>query len=241
MRLLLVEDDLPTLAYVARAFRGEGMTVETLENGLDARAAITSSAFDVVVMDVMLPGTDGLTLLRQLRARGITTPILLLSARAELDHRVEGLRCGADDYLAKPFAMAELVARVHALGRRNVGPRSDTWCLGDLTLDVASRSARRGARQVELTGREFRLLEFLMRNAGRICTRMMIFEKVWDYGFDPGTNIIDVYVRKLRDKVDVDPEPKLIHCVRGVGYVMKEPVGAVEETPDRPSPVSTAG
>jgi DNA-binding response OmpR family regulator len=170
----------------------------------------------------MLPGRDGLSVLRQLRARNIATPVLLLSARGEVNERVEGLNAGADDYLPKPFVIAELVARVQALGRRGGETKSTLLRLADLTLDTVSHRAQRGAKTFELTAREYRLLEFLMRSPGRICGRVSIIEKVWDYDFDPGTNLVDVYIKRLREKVDDGCEPKLLHTVRGIGYVMKE-------------------
>jgi two-component system, OmpR family, response regulator len=221
MRVLLVEDDSRMAQFVARALRAEGMSVDLLDHGRDVLPAATTTPFDVLILDIMLPGPDGLSLLRQLRARGVSTPVLLLSARGEVDERVDGLRAGADDYLPKPFALVELVARVQALGRRSGETRPSALCLADLTLDVTERIARRGSRRIDLTSREFRLLECLLRHAGRPCTRMLIFEKVWDYGFDPGSNIIDVYIRKLREKIDHEGETKLLHSVRGVGYVMK--------------------
>ena len=190
-----------------------------------ARTPCTSPAtvpYDAIVLDIMLPGRDGLSVLRQLRERRNGVPVLLLSARGEVNERVEGLNAGADDYLPKPFALAELVARVRAMGRRAGEARATVLQVADLTLDTVTRLARRGEAQIELTAREYRLLEFLMRSPGRICARMTILEKVWDYDFDPGTNLVDVYVRRLRDKIDTGFEPKLIHTVRGVGYVLRE-------------------
>lgn len=222
VRVLVVEDDRRTSAFVARALRSEGMAVDTLDNGRDALSAMACTPFDVVVLDVMLPGPDGLSVLRQVRERGQGTPILLLSARGEVNERVEGLRAGADDYLAKPFALDELIARVQALGRRGRESVPTLLRVGDLSLDTVARTASRGGRRIELTTREFRLLECLMRNAGRTCTRTLIFEKVWDYSFDPGSNIIDVYVRKLREKIDEEGGVRLLHSVRGSGYVMRE-------------------
>ena len=171
----------------------------------------------------MLPGRDGLSLLRLLRQHGNTTPVLLLSARGEVNERVEGLNAGADDYLPKPFVLAEMVARVRALVRRGGDSRPVVLRVADLTLDTVARQAQRGGQTFELTAREFRLLEFLMRSAGRICSRMAILEKVWDYNFDPGTNLVDVNVMRLREKLDAGFEPKLLHTVRGVGYTIKEP------------------
>jgi DNA-binding response OmpR family regulator len=222
MRVLVVDDDKKIAAFIAKALKAEGYAVDVIHNGDEAMAAILSAGFDAIVLDIMLAGRDGLSVLKQMRTRGNLTPVLLLSARAEVNERVEGLKAGADDYLAKPFALEELVARVQVLARRGGGNQATVLRVADLTLDTATRIARRGKQQIELTAREFRLLEYLMRSPGRICTRMMIFEQVWDYHFDPGSNLIDVYVGKLREKIDAEFEPKLLHNVRGVGYVMKE-------------------
>ena len=184
--------------------------------------AARATPFDGIVLDIMLPGRDGLSVLRQLRERKNVTPVLLLSARGEVNERVEGLNAGADDYLPKPFELVELVARVRALTRRGGETKSTVLRVADLTLDTLTRQAQRGETSIELTAREFRLLEFLMRSAGRLCGRMMILEKVWDYDFDPGTNLVDVYIRRLREKIDADFEPKLLQTVRGAGYVLKE-------------------
>jgi len=170
----------------------------------------------------MLPGRDGLSVLKQLRERKNATPVLLLSARVEGNERVEGLNTGADDYLPKPFELVELVARVRALTRRSGENKSPLLRVADLTLDTRTHRAQRGSTAIEVTTREYQLLEFLMRSAGRPCGRMMILEKVWDYGFDPGTNLVDVYIRRLRKKIDADFESKLLHTVRGTGYVLKE-------------------
>jgi len=223
MRVLVVEDEKKTASFIRKALQAEGFAVDICHNGHDALASAESTPFDGIVLDIMLPGRDGLSVLRQLRDRKNTTPVLLLSARGEVNERVEGLNAGADDYLPKPFALVELVARVRALGRRGGEPKSPTLRVADLTLDTITRQARRGQLTVELTAREYRLLEFLMRSAGRICGRMAILEKVWDYDFDPGTNLVDVYVKRLREKIDADSEHKLLHTVRGVGYVIKEP------------------
>jgi DNA-binding response OmpR family regulator len=169
----------------------------------------------------MLPGRDGLSVLRHLRDRGNSVPILLLSARGEVRERVEGLNAGADDYLPKPFALAELVARVRAMGRRGGESRAAVLEVADLRVDTVTREVRRCGTSIDLTAREYRLLEFLLRSAGHVCGRMSILEKVWDYDFDPGTNLVDVYVRRLREKVDAAFEVKLIHTVRGVGYVLR--------------------
>jgi DNA-binding response OmpR family regulator len=170
----------------------------------------------------MLPGRDGLSVLRQWRQQRHAIPVLLLSARGEVDERVEGLDAGADDYLPKPFALVELAARVRALTRRGTENKSPVLRVADLSLDTVTHRAQRGGMDIELTAREYRLLEFLMRSAGRLCGRMMILEKVWDYDFDPGTNLVDVYIKRLREKIDAAFEPKLLHTVRGTGYVLKE-------------------
>jgi DNA-binding response OmpR family regulator len=222
MRILVVEDDEKTGAFIAKALKAEGFAVDVMRDGDDALAAVGATSFDTVVLDIMLIGRDGLSVLKQMRARGDRTPVLLLSARGELNERVEGLNAGADDYLPKPFALEELTARVRALVRRGGDVKSPVLRVGDLTLDTISRSAERGGRTIELTTREYRLLEFLMRSAGRVCSRMMILEKVWDYHFDPGSNLVDVYVRKLREKIDAGSDVKLLHSVRGQGYVIRE-------------------
>ena len=222
MRVLVVEDEKKTASFIRKALQAEGFAVDVCHDGSDALSAAMATPFDAILLDIMLPGRDGLSVLRQLRERRNTTPVLLLSARGQVNERVEGLDAGADDYLPKPFALAELVARVRALGRRGGEPKSPVLRVADLTLDTVTRQARRGDLTFELTAREYRLLEFLMRSAGRICGRMAILEKVWDYDFDPGTNLVDVYIRRLREKIDADFALKLLHTVRGVGYVMKE-------------------
>jgi heavy metal response regulator len=223
MRVLIVEDEKKTASFIRKALQGEGFAVDVCHNGEDGLEAASATDFDGIVLDIMLPGRDGLSVLRQLRRQKNETPVLLLSARGEVNERVDGLNAGADDYLAKPFALAELVARVRALGRRGGEPKSPILRVADLALDTTTRQARRGGVTVELTAREYRLLEYLMRSSGRICERMAILEKVWDYHFDPGTNLVDVYIRRLREKMDDDFEPKLFHTVRGIGYVLKEP------------------
>ena len=222
MRVLVVEDEKKTASFIRKALQAEGFAVDVCHNGDEAWAAARATPFDAIVLDIMLPGRDGLSLLRQLRERQNATPVLLLSARGEVNERVEGLNAGADDYLPKPFVIAELIARVRALGRRGGESKSPVLRVGDLTLDTVTREARRGGVTIELTTREYRLLEFLMRSAGRICGRMAILEKVWDYDFDPGSNLVDVNIMRLREKIDADFETKLLHTVRGIGYVMKE-------------------
>jgi DNA-binding response OmpR family regulator len=223
MRVLVVEDEKKTAQFVRKALQTEGFAVDVCHDGDGALAATSATPFDAVVLDIMLPGRDGLSVLRQLRERKNTTPVLLLSARGEVNERVEGLNAGADDYLPKPFELAELIARVRALTRRGADSKSTILRVADLTLDTLKHQAHRGAITIELTIREYRLLEFLMRSADRLCGRMMILEKVWDYSFDPGTNLVDVYIRRLREKIDAGFEPKLLHTVRGAGYVLKTP------------------
>jgi DNA-binding response OmpR family regulator len=222
MRVLVVEDEKKTASFVRKALQAEGFAVDVCHNGDDALAAAKTTPFDAIILDIMLPGRDGLSVLRQLRERKNSTPVLLLSARGEVNERVEGLNAGADDYLPKPFELAELVARVRALTRRGGESKSSVLCVADLKLDTVTHKAQRGDVEIELTVREYRLLEFLMRSAGRPCGRMMILEKVWDYDFDPGTNLVDVYIRRLREKIDADFEPKLLQTVRGSGYVLRE-------------------
>jgi DNA-binding response OmpR family regulator len=222
MRVLVVDDDVKTASFVSKALASDGFATDMLHSGDEALQAIRENSFDAVVLDIMLAGRDGLSVLRKLRELGNRTPVLLLSARGEVNERVEGLNAGADDYLSKPFALEEVIARVRALTRRSGETAALVLRVADLSLDTITRQAHRGGRKIELTAREYRLLDFLMRSSGRICSRMLILEKVWDYHFDPGSNIVDVYVRKLREKIDEGFEVKLLHSVRGMGYVMKE-------------------
>ncbi len=222
MRVLVVEDEKKTASFIRKALAAEGFAVDIAYRGDDALLLVTTTPFDAIVLDIMLPGRDGLSVLRQWRARRVATPVLLLSARGEVNERIEGLDAGADDYLPKPFVLAELVARLRALVRRGGDTKAVVLRLADLTLDTVTRHVERHGQSIELTAREYRLLEFLLRSTGRICGRMTILEKVWDYDFDPGTNLVDVYVRRVREKIDAGFEPKLLHTVRGVGYVLKE-------------------
>jgi DNA-binding response OmpR family regulator len=222
MRVLVVEDERKTASFVRKALQAESFAVDMVANGADALLAAGNTPFDAIVLDIMLPGRDGLSVLRQLREKKNTTPVLLLSARGEVSERVEGLDAGADDYLPKPFELAELIARVRALTRRGSENKAAILCVADLKLDTVTHKAQRGGTEIELTVREYRLLEFLTRSAGRLCGRMMILEKVWDYDFDPGTNLVDVYIRRLREKIDANFEPKLLHTVRGSGYMLRE-------------------
>jgi len=220
VRVLIVEDEKKTASFIRKALQAEGFAVDVCHHGEEALALAGQTPFDGIVLDIMLPGRDGLSVLRLLRQRQNPTPVLLLSARGEVNERVEGLNAGADDYLPKPFELVELVARVHALTRRRTEARSSTLQVADLALDTLTRRAQRGGVEIELSPREFRLLEFLMISAGRICGRMAILEKVWDYDFDPGTNLVDVYIGRLREKVDAGFELKLVQTVRGLGYRM---------------------
>jgi DNA-binding response OmpR family regulator len=223
MRVLVIEDEKKTAAFIRKALQTEGFAVDVCHNGEEGFAAARITPFDAIVLDIMLPGRDGLSVLKQLRDRQVSTPVLLLSARGEVNERVEGLNAGADDYLPKPFVLSELVARVRALGRRSGESRATVLQIADLTLDTVTHRAERGGKGIDLTAREYRLLEYLMRSTGRICGRMTILEKVWDYNFDPGSNLVDVNVMRLREKIDSEFEPKLLHTVRGLGYMIKEP------------------
>jgi two-component system, OmpR family, response regulator len=222
VRVLIIEDEKKTASFIRRALQVEGFAVDCAHNGMDGLAHAAAGVYDALVLDIMLPGCDGLSVLRELRARHNVVPVLLLSARRGVDERIEGLNAGADDYLPKPFVLGELVARVRALCRRTAGPgRSTVLRLADLTLDTITREVKRGGQTIELAAREYQLLEFLIRSQGRVCGRMQILEKVWDYDFDPGTNLVDVYVRRVRDKIDTGFSPPLLHTVRGIGYTMK--------------------
>jgi DNA-binding response OmpR family regulator len=222
MRVLVVEDERKMASFIRKALQAEGFAVDVLHDSSGVLPAVEATPFNAVVLDVMLPGRDGLSLVRMMRERSIAVPVLLLTARGQVNEKVEGLNAGADDYLSKPFALEELVARVRALVRRGGEAKPVVLRIGDLNLNTITRLAERAGRRIDLSAREFRLLEFLMRSPGRVRTRMAIVEQVWDYDFDPGTNLVDVYVRRLREKVDAGFESKLLHTVRGVGYVMRE-------------------
>lgn len=223
MRVLVVEDQSKTAAFIRKALVAEGCAVEVLDNGEAVMSAVSDAPFDAIVLDIMLPGRDGLSVLRQLRESQIRIPVLLLSARGEVDERIDGLNAGADDYLPKPFVVAELVARVRALGRRVSEPPPAVLKVGGLTLDLVKRQASREGKVIELAAREFRLLETLMREPGRIYSRMELLEKAWDYRFDPGTNVVDTYVSRLREKIDSGFSTKLVHTIRAVGFAIKIP------------------
>lgn len=222
MRALLVEDDHVIADFIARGLREAGFAVDRAADGADGLQLAMMATYDVAIIDVMLPKLDGLSLIKELRRRHITTPVLILSARHSVDDRVTGLEAGGDDYLIKPFAFTELLARVQALIRRaTASPASTHLTAGDLTLDLRSRRAVRAGRDIELRPRELALLEYLMRNAGRVVSKTMILSHVWDYSFDPRTNVVDVLVHRLREKIDRDFDHKMIQTVRGMGYVLK--------------------
>lgn len=219
-KILLIEDDAQTAGYIVKGLGEEGMTVDHADNGRDGLFHATDGGYDAIILDRMLPGMDGMAVLGALRAGGIHTPVLMLSALGAVDDRVAGLTAGSDDYLAKPFAFAELLARLRLMLRRGAPGAQPTTRLdcGGLEMDLLSRKVRRGSRAIDLQPREFRLLEYLLRHKEQVVTRTMLLEGVWDYHFDPGTNVIDVHVSRLRRKID-DGEPlPLIHTVRGAGY-----------------------
>lgn len=223
MRALIVEDDSTIADFVARGLREAGFVVDHAADGAAGLELGRSGGYDVAIVDLMLPRLDGIGVIRALRDAGVRTPVLILSARQSVNDRVAGLETGGDDYLTKPFAFPELLARVQALIRRSsAAPAPSTLTVGDLTLDLLTRAASRGGRPLEpLRPREFALLEYLMRNAGRVVSKTMILSHVWDYSFDPRTNVVDVLVFRLREKVDKGFEPRLIQTVRGIGYVLK--------------------
>jgi DNA-binding response OmpR family regulator len=222
MKVLVVEDEKKIAAFIRKGLEAQGFVVEVAQHGDDGFTRATTRPYDAMVLDIMLPGRDGLSILRQLRERKIGVPVILLTARSELNERVEGLNLGADDYLTKPFHIEELIARLHAVTRRAAGTPQSILAVGDLILNLLTREVRRAGRPIELTNREFALLEHLMRSPGRVLTRVEICERVWDYHFDPGTNLVDVYIQRLRKKVDEDFPVKLIETIRGVGYRIRD-------------------
>ena len=220
--LLVVDDDRRIRDLLSRFLAGEGYRVSTAETAADARAKLNGLSFDLLILDVMLPKMSGLELIKAVRAKQRTTPTLILTAKTTTEDKVAGLDSGADDYLTKPFAFEELLARVRSLLRRGAQEKSTMLKVSNLELDTVTHKAKRSGKTIELTAKEYSLLEYFMRNRDRVLSRTIISEHIWDYNFDTGTNIIDVYVNHLRNKVDDGFEPKLIHTVRGVGYVMKE-------------------
>jgi heavy metal response regulator len=221
MRILVVEDEKKVASFIRQGLGEEGYAVDVASNGEEGLAMARDGVHDLIILDIGLPKMNGLQVLQELRRRKVTAPVLLLTVRATIEDKVLGLDAGADDYLTKPFAFQELVARVRALLRRRTEGGPAVLQFADLTLDPARHTAFRGGQKIDLTAKEFALLDYFMRNPGRVLTRTMIIEHVWDYDFDTGTNVVDVYVNYLRKKIDSDREPKLIHTIRGVGYVMK--------------------
>ena len=222
MRILVVEDDLKIASFISMGLKQAGFSVDHAVDGEQGLDLALHETYDAAILDIMLPKLDGLALLDELRRRQVNTPVLILSAKRSVADRVRGLQAGGDDYLTKPFAFSELLARVQALIRRTCGVAEQTLLKsGDLTLDKLKREIRRGSEKIELQPREFALLEYLLHNAGRAVSKTMILEHVWDYNFDPQTNVVDVLVCRLRNKIDRDFDRKLIHTIRGVGYVLK--------------------
>jgi two-component system, OmpR family, response regulator len=223
VKVLVIEDEKKIASFVSKGLGAQGFNVEVSHRGDDGFTLATTQSYDVLILDIMLPGRDGLSILRALRERKMGLPVILLTARTELNERLEGLNLGADDYLTKPFFIEELVARIHAVTRRASGASQSILSVADLTMNLLTREVKRGTKPVELTPREFLLLEHLMRAPARVLTRVQICEHVWDYNFDPGTNLVDVYIQRLRKKVDGDSPVKLIETIRGVGYRLKTP------------------
>ncbi len=222
MRLLLVEDDRKIADFVVQGLEQSGFAVDHAENGEDGLFLAQTEPYDAAIVDVMLPGRDGLSLIAELRKAKIATPVIVLSAKRSVGDRVKGLQTGGDDYLVKPFVFAELLARVQALIRRSTGTTEPTGLtVGDLSIDLLKREVVRAGRKIELQPREFALLEYFMRQPARVISKTMILEHIWNYDFDPQTNVVDVLVCRLRNKIDRDFETKMIHTIRGVGYVVK--------------------
>jgi len=224
MRILVVEDEAEVAAYLSKGLKEHGYVVDEAHDGKDGLFLALSEPFDAMIIDRMLPNVDGLSIVRSVRQAGMTTPVLILSALGQVDDRVEGLREGGDDYLVKPFAFSELIARLEALQRRKAPRESQTrLVVGDLEMDLLARTVRRSGQDIDLKPREFALLEYLMRHAGQVVTRTMLLEHVWDYHFDPQTNVIDVHISRLRQKIDRGFETELLQTVRGAGYTLRAP------------------
>jgi two-component system, OmpR family, response regulator len=222
MRLLIIEDDRDAADYLAKAFREVGHVADLAADGEEGLAHAVDGQYDVLIVDRMLPKLDGLTVIGTLRSKGIETPALILSALGQVDDRVKGLRAGGDDYLPKPYSFSELLARTEVLARRRGGREETAYRVGDLELDRLSHQVMRGGEEIVLQPREFRLLEYLMKHAGQVVTRTMLLENVWDYHFDPQTNVIDVHISRLRSKIDKGFTQALLHTVRGAGYVIRD-------------------
>ena len=223
MRILLVEDDLKIASFIVKGLKAAGYAVDHALDGEEGLHMALTEPYDTAIIDIMLPKLDGLSLIEKMRKEGIRTPVIILSAKGSIDDRVKGLQTGSDDYITKPFAFSELLARVQALIRRASGLSEPTRLIvGDLSMNLLTREVTRGGRKIELQPIEFSLLEYLMRSTGRVVSKTMIMEHVWDYNFDPQTNVVEARICRLRDKIDRDFEKKLIHTVRGVGYVLKK-------------------
>ena len=218
MKVLIVEDEKKIASFLRKGLESQGFVVDVSHHGDEGFTLATTRPYDAAILDIMLPGKDGLSILRNLRERKSPLPVILLTARSELNERLEGLNLGADDYLTKPFHIEELIARLHAVARRATGATQSILTVADLTMNLLTREVRRASQRIELTAREFSLLEHLMRSPGRVLTRVEICERVWEYNFDPGTNLVDVYVQRIRKKVDGDFPKELIETIRGVGY-----------------------
>jgi two-component system OmpR family response regulator len=222
MRILLVEDDQKIASFIIKGLKAAGFAVDHADNGETGRDLALSEPYDTAIVDIMLPGLDGLSVIKQMRKEKILTPVIILSARGAIEDRVKGLQTGSDDYLTKPFSFSELLARVQALIRRSTGSSEPTRLVaGDISMNLITREVERAGKKVELQPLEFSLLEYLMRNAGRVVSKTMIMEHVWDYHFDPQTNVVESRIYRLRDKIDKGFDRKRIHTVRGVGYVLK--------------------
>ncbi len=231
MRILVIEDDADAASYLVKGLKETGYVVDHAKDGRDGMVQAMTDGYDAMIIDRMLPFADGLKIVGAMRASGIKTPVLILSALGHVDDRVKGLKAGGDDYLVKPYAFSELLARLEAMLRRGVGPQVETKLrVADMTMDLLARTVVRAGKDIDLQPREFQLLEYLMRNAGHVVTRTMLLEHVWDYHFDPQTNVIDVHISRLRQKIDRGFEPALLHTVRGSGYCLRgpEPVDPAE-------------
>ena len=222
MRILVVEDDPKIAGFIKKGLTEEQYAVDVCYDGQDGAFWATANDYDVIILDLMLPKKDGISVCRELRAQGLTTPILMLTAKDTVEDKITGLDVGADDYLTKPFSFGELLARIRALLRRAQHYKTQTLTIADLELDPVSHKVTRAGQGITLTGKEYALLEYFMRNPGRVLTETLIVEHVWDMNYEPGTNVVNVYLHHLRNKIDKDFETKLIHPIRGVGYVMKE-------------------
>jgi two-component system OmpR family response regulator len=222
MKILLVEDDQKITSFIVNGFKQAGFAVDSASDGETGLHLALSHAYDAAIVDIMIPRIDGLTLIEEIREKKVYTPVIILSARRSVDDRIKGLQTGGDDYLVKPFAFSELLARVQALIRRSgFTPQMERLAVGDLCLDLSTRQVYRGSEKIDLKAKELALLEYLLRNQGRVVSKTMILEHVWDYSFDPQTNVVDVLICRLRNRVDRQHDMKLIHTIRGIGYVIK--------------------